>query len=130
MSTSIARNGVPDRDLPPAATPPGDRTHEPIRADLYGLEALEAHARELAGAAAVGPARRREGPLLRRLQENGRRLAGAHAQIAAATARGEPLSPDGKGLLENYYSVEEVRRGVQHPLPRRYYHELPKLAAG
>jgi cyclic beta-1,2-glucan synthetase len=102
---------------------------EPIRAELYGLESLEAQARELATASRIGPANRAAGPLLQRFAENGHILAQTREQISALAGRKEPLSPDAEWLLDNYYIVEEVWREVRHDLPRGYYRELPKLAS-
>src|SRR5437660_3574880 len=103
---------------------------EPIRAELYGLESLEAHARELAAQCRVAPRGPAEGPLLQRLAHDGRVLIRAHRRITEAAGRQEPLSPDAEWLLDNSYVVEECLREVRHDLPRGYYRELPKLADG
>jgi cyclic beta-1,2-glucan synthetase len=102
----------------------------PIRAELYGVEALEGFARELAASSRVAPPGRAEGPLLQQLERNARTLTRAHQRIAEAAARRETLSPDAEWLLDNFYIVEEVLREVRHDLPRGYYRELPKLADG
>ncbi len=102
----------------------------PLRAEAYGLERLEAYARDLAKACiatASAPSRR---PLLQRVRENGRFLAEAHHQISAAARRQEPLTPDAEWLLDNYYVVEAVLREVKHDLPHGYYAELPSLVSG
>ena len=104
--------------------------NEPIRAELYGLESLEAHARALAEACRVAPTPRARQPLLERLTRNERILVGTHRRIAALAARKEPLGPDAEWLLDNFYVVEEVLREVRHDLPRGYYRELPKLGDG
>jgi cellobiose phosphorylase len=102
----------------------------PIRAELYGLEALEVHARSLAAASPSTTAGRAEGPLLPRLEKNARALAEAYRQINAAAAREETLTPDAEWLLDNYYIIDEVLREVRHDLPRGYYRKLPKLTDG
>jgi cyclic beta-1,2-glucan synthetase len=101
-----------------------------LRAEMYGLEALEARARELAAASRLAPRGRTAGPLLRRLARNERVLARAHRRIREAAGRGERLTPDAEWLLDNYYVIEEVLREVRHDLPRGYSRELPKLADG
>src|SRR5262245_210283 len=102
---------------------------EPIRAEVYGQERLEVHARELAAASAAavtGLSR----PLLQRLRDNGGALRDAYREVAAAARRQETLTPDAEWLLDNFYLLEDVLRAVRHDLPRGYYAELPRLTAG
>jgi cyclic beta-1,2-glucan synthetase len=103
---------------------------EPIRAELYGLEHLEAHARHLAEASATLSAAQVGHPLLRRFRDNGRQLTRAHHQIALASRRQEVITPDAEWLLDNFHIVTETLREIQNDLPRGYYQKLPKLAAG
>jgi cyclic beta-1,2-glucan synthetase len=102
--------------------------NEPIRAELYGLEHLEAHARELAKSSAVIPGMAAGHPLLRRFMRNGRRLAHAHRWITEATRLQESITPDAEWLLDNFHIVEDTLREVRQDLPRGYYKKLPKLA--
>src|SRR5437870_734688 len=95
----------------------------PIRAELFGLEHLEAHARELAAASPVGWSRRYPS-LLSRFEQNSRILSGAYRRIARASAHNEELSPDAEWLLDNYYVLEEVLREIRLDLPRGFYKEL------
>ena len=102
---------------------------DPLRAEIYGLERLEAHARDLAGASTVtstGPSR----PLLQRLRDNGRQLRKAYHEVADAARRQEPLTPDAEWLLDNFYIIEDVLRTVRQDLPGGYYAELPRLTTG
>ncbi|HEV3238226.1 MAG TPA: glucoamylase family protein, partial [Gemmataceae bacterium] len=101
----------------------------PIRAELFGLEHLEAHARDLAAASPAGWSRHYPS-LLSRFQQNSRILIGAYRRIAKASAHNEELSPDAEWLLDNYYVIEEVLREIRLDLPRGFYKELPKLASG
>src|SRR5439155_13141550 len=78
---------------------------QPIRAELYGLEHLEGHARELAAASPIVAGRSAGHPLLRRFVDNGRRLIKAHRQIVAATLHQESLAPDAEWLLDNFHIV-------------------------
>jgi cyclic beta-1,2-glucan synthetase len=103
---------------------------EPIRGELYGLEHLEAHARNLAAAFRLAPPDRPGHPLLRRFRQMGRELDASHRHIAGAARQQETLSPDAEWLLDNYHIVAETLREVQHDLPRGYYAQLPKLAGG
>jgi cyclic beta-1,2-glucan synthetase len=103
---------------------------EPIRGELYGLEHLEAHARGLASASILAPRWGLGHPLLRRFLRIGRDLESAYRRITAATRRQESITPDAEWLLDNYHIVSEALREVRHDLPRGYYQQLPKLAAG
>ncbi|HVS40272.1 MAG TPA: glycosyl transferase family 36, partial [Gemmataceae bacterium] len=103
---------------------------EPIRAELYGLESLRACARSLAASLGGAPEYRSEGPLFARLRQNHQILVRYHRRCTQAAAQGEPLTPDAEWLLDNFYLVDGVLRAVRHDLPRGYYRELPKLAAG
>src|SRR5258708_37183683 len=65
----------------------------PIRAELYGLEHLESHARELAAAFPVSP--KRGSPiLLRRFEEHSRFLTRAYPRTATAGVPKEWLSSE------------------------------------
>src|SRR5436305_8800949 len=72
---------------------------EPIRAELYGLDSLEAQARELAAAARTAARDRAGSPMLRRLSANERVLVHVYQQIGAAARTGEPLTTDAEWLL-------------------------------
>jgi cyclic beta-1,2-glucan synthetase len=102
---------------------------DPIRAEIYGQERLEAHARDLAAASVVtstGPSL----PLLRRLRDNGRALRDAYHLVAEAARRKEPLTADAEWLLDNFYIIEDVLRNARLDLPSGYYAELPRLISG
>src|SRR6266542_6910749 len=101
--------------------------NEPIRAELYGSEHLEAHARQLAaktGAAIAGRGR----PLLRSFATNSRALVRAHGLISQAYKRQESVDPDAEWLLDNFYVITDALREIQTDLPQGYYKLLPKIA--
>jgi cyclic beta-1,2-glucan synthetase len=100
----------------------------PIRAELFGLERLEEHARRLASACRLAPSGRASSPLLRRFAEDGKILARAHQRIVAGGERGEDRGLDAEWLLDNFHIVEEVLREIRKDLPSGYDEELPKLA--
>src|SRR5579871_11754 len=103
---------------------------EPIRAELFGQERLEAHARELAHALRLTRSEAPGDPLLRRFLDNGAELTRAHQRIVEATRRRESITSDAEWLLDNFHIIEETLREVRHDLPRGYYRQLPKLADG
>jgi cyclic beta-1,2-glucan synthetase len=106
------------------------RGHEPIRAELYGLDALEAHARIIAAKCRVVSTARASGPLLQRMSRNEQILIRTHRHITEIATDKAALTPDAEWLLDNFYIVEEVLRAIRHDLPRSYYRELPKLTEG
>ncbi len=103
----------------------------PIRAELFGTERLEDHARTLAAAQPVSPAKAlRVTPLSRRLKANGAVLLSSYRACAAALHKGETVTPAAEWLLDNYHLVEQQLRQITDDLPPGYYRQLPKLADG
>ena len=132
MSTSLEEPAayipsLPECNAPPFIDPHGE---EPIRAELFGLDHLEAHARKLAAAAVLTPRSRVGTPLLRRFAENGRVLIKTHRRIVEDPIHTRPRSLDAEWLIDNFHIIEDTLREVEHDLPRGYYSELPKLADG
>ncbi len=105
-------------------------TAEPLRAEVYGVERLEAHARATAHDARALPGIQRGKRLFPRLQENGARLNYALREFTNALHAGRTIPPAAEWLLDNYYVVETELNQVQHDLSANYYRELPKLADG
>ena len=110
----------------PCSTP---RRRGPIRADLLGLERLEARARRLAKACILAPSRRVSSPLLKRFMENRRVLVRARREILGHD-RPEIQGIDADWLADNFHIVDEVLREVRQDLPRGYDAVLPKLDGG
>jgi cyclic beta-1,2-glucan synthetase len=108
--------------------PPARR--EPLRGEILGLDALGAHARELAlahaDAAPRGPLR----PLLDEFRRTRDTLLAAYRTIeAAARARHDPV-PAEEWLLDNFHTVDEQLREIVEDLPRGYLIQLPRLRDG
>ncbi len=115
----------------PTASPFVDpRGEAPIRAELYGLDRLEALARRLASAGSVEPELKAGDLLLRRFAENGRVLVRTHRRIVGEADRPEGRGIDADWLADNFHIVEDVLREIKQDLPSEYYSELPKLAVG
>src|SRR5438067_13628261 len=107
MVTTTAERSAPDRtSAHPDQLLTTLSSDEPIRAELYGLEHLEAHARALLHACAPDGRGASGDSLLRRFRENGQALTRTHRQIAAA-ARDEVLGADAEWLLDNYHIIDE-----------------------
>ncbi len=102
-----------------------------IRADLFGPERLEHHARTLAEAQAiVARTPRGRGRLARRVKENADALLHAYRFCANAVTEGQPITPAAEWLLDNFHLVEQQLRQITADLPPGYYRQLPKLAGG
>ncbi len=103
----------------------------PIRADLFGTERLEHHARTLAAAQSVTTgASLRVQSLSRRVRENGDILLQAYRTCADAVQSGRVIAPAAEWLLDNFHLVEQQLRQIRDDLPPGYYRQLPKLAEG
>ena len=102
---------------------------QPFRSGPLGSDHLDEIARTAAAGTAVAP-RTSKRPLLKRFRDNERVLRAARKVAAETVARREPLTPDAEWLLDNFFVIEGVLRGVRTDLPRGYYDELPVLTAG
>src|SRR5207245_339702 len=90
VTTTAERGALDGTSAPPDQLLVSFSSEEPIRAELYGLEHLEAHARSLDHACFPDGQGAPGDPLLRRFRENGAALTRAYAEIVA-TARTEAL---------------------------------------
>ncbi|HJZ82419.1 MAG TPA: hypothetical protein VKD91_18800, partial [Pyrinomonadaceae bacterium] len=102
----------------------------PIREELYSVERLEQYAAGLAAEHQVTKKVRRINLLLPRLEENSRKLIAAYKDLAESIRQEHVISPAAEWLVDNFHIVEEQVREIREDLPRGYYRELPKLAAG
>ncbi|WP_309663737.1 GH36-type glycosyl hydrolase domain-containing protein [Tabrizicola sp.] len=103
----------------------------PIRADLFGAERLEHHARTLAEAQQVTlgrPLRVRR--LSARVKDNADVLLGAYQTCARAVQAKHTIMPAAEWLLDNFHLVEQQLRQIKDDLPPGYYRQLPKLKDG
>src|SRR5882757_9515866 len=102
----------------------------PIREELYSIERLEQYAAALAAEHQIAEKPQRVNLLLPRLEENGRKLIAAYQTLADSIREAHVISPAAEWLVDNFHIVEEQVREIREDLPKGYYHELPKLAAG
>ncbi len=101
----------------------------PFRDELLSVERLDERARSLAARFTVDPSRRGARSVFPRFDDNVRVLREAYRGLAGDVHRGEYVTPAAEWLLDNYPLVASEIRDVRQNLPRRYYRELPKLAA-
>ena len=130
MSPSLAVSVDPSSlASDPTASPFIDpRGEAPIRAELYGLDRLEALSQRLASAAVVDEALKAPDFLLGRFAQNGEVLVKTHRRIVGEVDRPEGRGIDAEWLADNFHIVEDVLREIKQDLPSGYYSELPKLA--
>jgi len=107
---------------------PWDRTM--VRAELFGTERLEQHARTLAAAQPVTADRTRDGRLAKRLADNAAFLLLANRALAKSAEDGHHATPAAEWLADNYHLVDMQIREIGIDLPPGFYAQLPKLAAG
>ncbi|MGQ0850110.1 MAG: GH36-type glycosyl hydrolase domain-containing protein [Actinomycetota bacterium] len=107
-----------------------ERMGEPIRAELFGVERLEQHARSLANAQVTSGRRGRLGLISRRLAENGDVLLATYRELSKAIRAEALLTPAAEWLVDNFHLVEGQLREIRESLPPAYYRELPKLKGG
>lgn len=102
----------------------------PVRAELFGVERLEDHARSLARAQRIEPGSPRSRQLLTRLDDNAGALLATYHETAEALRNDRPIAPAAEWLIDNYHTVEKQIRKIRDDLPVDYYRQLPKLADG
>ena len=102
---------------------------QPFRTELYNVDQLERHARELAASHQIATSGAPD-KLLARLHENERILVQAYGLVTAAAKRKRRIAPAAEWLLDNFYLIEEQIRTARRHLPQSYSRELPRLANG
>lgn len=102
----------------------------PIRAELFSIERLEAHAKSLALAQPVESRPKTGRSLTGRLLDNQRRLIEAIKVLQRSGGGDDGATPAAQWLLDNFHVVEEQIREIRRDLPPGYYRQLPKLISG
>ena len=101
----------------------------PLRAELFSVDQLERHAKEIA--AAHGSVRRGGADkLLDRLDDNERVLIETYDLVTAAASEDRRIEPAAEWLLDNFYLVEQQIQAIRRLLPPAYSRELPRLVSG
>src|SRR3979409_1963139 len=107
----------------------GYADEQPVIAEIFSVERLEQYALTLA-AEHQTITKKGRAQLLPRLEDNGRKLVAAYRSLVEAIRNGRAISPAAEWLVDNFHIVEEQLREIREDPPKRYYHELPKLAEG
>jgi cyclic beta-1,2-glucan synthetase len=106
-----------------------DREAESRESPLTGVQ-IQEYAERLARDHQLGPNRRRNIKLLKRLAETWQWIHRVCLDLSEATLLAQTTPSTADWLLDNEYIVESNVREVQLNLPRRYYRQLPTLANG
>ncbi len=100
-----------------------------LKAELFGLDQLEAYAKTLAKHHQVEVVPRRELMLLR-LEENARTIRECHELITDSLKRGHRIDPAAEWLLDNYHLIQEQIELAESHLSPGYSRQLARLTAG
>jgi cyclic beta-1,2-glucan synthetase len=119
MSSSLTLGDDPTTPATDLAASPvfEPRGEVPIRAELYGIDRLEALARRLARASTVDPRSNAGDNLLGRFALNGEVLHRTHRRIVGEVDRPEGRGIDADWLADNFHIVEEALREIKQDLP-------------
>ena len=101
----------------------------PLRAELFSVEQMEQHGRNLAVAHRLA-ADRAPDRLLPRLADNEAILAGVRDLLTVEVTEGRRIAPAAEWLIDNFYLIDEQIRTAKRHLPQGYSRELPRLAKG
>jgi cyclic beta-1,2-glucan synthetase len=101
----------------------------PLRAELFNIEQLGQHAKDLAARHGVDGRHRRD-RLLSRLDDNESVLLNAYSRINSAVRAKREITPAGEWLLDNFHLIEEQIALARRHFPKAYSRELPRLVGG
>ena len=100
-----------------------------LRAELFGVEQLENHARFLASRHTVEVVRGRERMLLR-LATSETDIRRCHQTVADSTRQGHRMAPAAEWLLDNVHLIQEQIDLARAHLSPAYSRQLPRLKGG
>lgn len=100
-----------------------------IRAELFGTQRFEEHARSLARAQTVRVSKlwKEKLSFFPRVNDNFVALRRAYDYIAVLSETRQYVTPAANWLLDNFHLVEAQLAQIYDGVPRRYYADLPKL---
>jgi hypothetical protein len=101
----------------------------PLRAELFNIEQLRHHAKDLSARHGLDDRHHRD-RLLSRLDDNERVLLHAYSRITNAVRAKRDITPAGEWLLDNFHVIEEQIALARRHFPKSYSRELPRLRGG
>src|SRR5438045_2779249 len=102
---------------------------QPLRAELFSVDQLESHARNLADWHRLASGRAPD-RLIARLDDNQNVLVATYELVSEAVKQSRRIAPAAEWLLDNFYLIEEQVRIARRHLPPAYSRELPRLETG
>ena len=106
-----------------------DKSEEPFRSELYSSDQMDRHGKALARSHQLQEHRSPD-KLLKRLEDNERKLLEVRNLLVESIRSGKPITPASEWLLDNFYLVEEQVVIARKHLPKGYSEALPYLASG
>ena len=100
---------------------------QPLRSELFSLEQMRGHGKNLAESHQLSRSRARNHRLHTRLLENESVLNEVRALLIDAVSEKRRIPPAADWLLDNFYLIEEHIRTSKRDLPKGYSRELPRL---
>ena len=125
----VQESSASDEQLSSAFLVDDPHGNRPIRAELFGLEYLENHARQLGERMKLTRVEAGR-PLISHFLRNTYSLQRAQHTISLAYRNREQLGNDAEWLLDNYHIIGDALEEIRIDLPSGYYHLLPKLIDG
>ncbi|EHQ90074.1 GH36-type glycosyl hydrolase domain-containing protein [Desulfosporosinus youngiae] len=104
--------------------------HKPYKDIVLHGEDLLSHAEEIAKSDVNQGKTRLKQSLLPRVKENMKFLEQAYGEIADYNARTQDIVPATDWLLDNFYSLKDLRAEIQNSLPEKFERQLPLNASG
>ncbi len=132
--TRFSTHSQPDslwRRLKPRSrrAPPPEPAETPLRAELFGVEQLENHARFLASRHETEVVHGRE-RMLRRLTKSETEIHRCHQTVADSIQQGHRVAPAAEWLLDNVHLIQEQIDLARSHLSPGYSRQLPRLKGG
>ena len=103
---------------------------KPYKDIVLNREDLLNHAEEIARFNAHQETSHPKRTLLPRVKQNMKFLTQAYREITEYSARTQDIVPATEWLLDNFYSLKDLREEIQRSLPDKFEHQLPRNASG
>lgn len=104
--------------------------NKPYKDIVLNGEDLLSHAEEIARSNASQGTSQPKRSLLPRVKQNMKFLEQAYHEIADYSSRTQDSVPATEWLLDNYYSLKDLRAEIQNSLPEKFERQLPRMSSG
>ncbi|KJS50398.1 GH36-type glycosyl hydrolase domain-containing protein [Desulfosporosinus sp. BICA1-9] len=103
---------------------------KPYKDIVLNGEDLLSHAEEIARLNASQGSRFPKRTLLPRVKQNMKFIEQAYREITDYSTRTQDVVPATEWLLDNFYSLKDLREEIQSSLPDKFERQLPRIASG